>query len=61
MAQISEEINSTNKNHSYDHTRKMILNLGSKNDDNNDNSYTQLLRQRNSLRMSIVDTLKKGL
>ena len=49
MAQISEEIHSTNKNHSYDHKRKMILNLGSKKDENNDNHSNQLSRQHNSL------------
>ena len=41
IAQISEHINYT-KNHSCDQMSKMIINLGSKKGDNNDNSPTQI-------------------
>ena len=43
MAQISEDIHSTNhKIHSYDQTGKMIVNLGSKKDENNNKYSPQL-------------------
>ena len=41
--------------------RKMIVNLGSKKDENNGNSYPQLPRPQNSLLMIIVDTSEKYL
>ena len=60
MAQISEHINSSNHNiHSYDKTRNMIVNLGSKNGKNYNNSYWQLTCLYNSLLMSILTTLKR--
>ena len=62
MAQISDGNNSTNhKIHSYDQTRKMIINLGSWKVKNNKNSSPQLTRLHNSLLMRIFDTPEKDL
>ena len=62
MSQISEHINSTNnKIHSCDQMSKIIVNLGSKKGDNNDNSSTQLSCPNNSLLMRIVYTSTKDL
>ena len=62
MAQISEQINSSNnKIHSYYQVIKMIVNLVSKKEENNDTSSCQLTCIKNSLLMSIVDTPEKDL
>ena len=48
MDQISEHINYSNHNIcDYDQMRKMIVNLGSKKDENKDNSLPQLTRLQN--------------
>ena len=60
MAQNGEQVNPSNhKIHSYDQTIKIIFNLGSKNCKNNNNSTCQLIRQHNSLLMSIIKTPEK--
>ena len=57
MDHISEHINSSNKkNHSHDKTSKMVVNLGSKKCENNNNSTCQLNNIQKFLLMSIVDT-----
>ena len=62
MAQISQHNNYTNHQiHDYDKMRKMIVNLGSKRVDNNDNSSTKIYCVQNSLIMRIFDTPEKGL
>ena len=59
MDQISEHINYSNeKNHSYDQMRKIIVNLGSKKCENNNNSTCQLSCLQNFLLVNIVDTLE---
>ena len=56
MAQISEHINSSNhKMHSYDQTRKMIVNLGSNKFENNDTSSCQLNHLHNLLLISVYE------
>ena len=61
MDQISEHINSSNhKIHSYDKMSKMIVNLGSKKCENNENSLPHLTLLQNLLLMRIVDTPEKG-
>ena len=60
MAQISAHINSSNqKIHSYDQTRKIIVNLSSKKYENNNNCTCQLSRLKNLLLMNIADTPEK--
>ena len=60
MAHISEQINSLNNKINYhDKTIKMIVNLGSKKCEYNNNSTSQLNHLQNSLLMSIVDTPEK--
>ena len=62
MAHISQHVNYTNHQiHSYDQMSKMIVNLGRKKVENNDNSSTQLYCPHNSLIMRIFDTPEKGL
>ena len=62
MAQISEHINFSNKkNHSFDQTSEMIVNLGSKKSKNYNTSIFQLTRLYNFSLMSIVDTPEKDL
>ena len=62
MAQISEHINSSNhKINSHDQMRKIIINLGSKKGENNNNSKCQLNRLHNFLLMSIFDTPENDL
>ena len=57
MAHISERVNSSNhKMHSYDQMSKIIINLGSKKLENNNNSTCQIIRLHNLLLISIVDT-----
>ena len=57
MDQISEHINPSNqKNHHYDKKIKIIVNLGSKKYENNNNSTCQLKHPQNMLLMSIVYT-----
>ena len=58
-AQISQHIFSTNhKINSYNQMIKIIVTLGSKRGDNNDNSYLQISFPHNSLIMSIFDTIE---
>ena len=60
MAQISEHANYSNhKIHYYDQMIKMIVNLGIKNCEDNNNCTFQLNHTHNSLLMSIVDTPEK--
>ena len=62
MAQISEHFNSSNyKIHSHDQIRKIIVNLGSKKCQNNNNTSCQLNHLYNALLMSIFDTPEKDL
>ena len=62
MDKISEQINFTNnKIHSYDKTRKIIVNLGSKKCDNSDNYSHKISHIQNSLLMSIFETNDKDL
>ena len=62
MDQVSEHMNSSNpKIHSYDQMIKMVVNVGSKETKNKDNSSPQLTDIENSLRMSIFDTPEKDL
>ena len=62
MAQISEHINSScHKIHYYDQKCKIIVNLGSKKCENNNNSTCQLSRLQNSLLISISDTPENDL
>ena len=60
MARISEHINSSNNRiNYYDQIIKMIVNLGSKKFENNNNSTCQINHLQNLLLMSIVDTPEK--
>ena len=62
MAQITEHINSSNhKINSCGKTRRMVVNLGSKKCENNNNSTCQLSRLQNSLLISISDTPENDL
>ena len=62
MAQISEDINSSNRKiHSYDQTRNIIVNLISKKFADRNNPTCQLNHLQNSLLMSIVDTPGKDI
>ena len=63
MAQISQKINSTNiKNHPSDKISKIIVNLGSKKGDKNDDPpHPQLYLLQNSLLMIIFVTHEKYL
>ena len=62
MAQIREHINSKNHNfHPYNQIKKMIVNLGINEGDNNYNSSSQFSCQHNLLLMSIFETSEKGL
>ena len=55
MDHISKHINSSKKNHSHDKMSKIVVNLGSKKFENNNNSTWQLNNIQNLLLMSIVD------
>ena len=60
MAQISEHINYSNqKMHSYDQMDKVIVNLGNKKFENNNNSTGHFNLVQKYLLMSIVDTPEK--
>ena len=60
MAQISEQINSSNhKMHSHDCIGKMIVNLSNKKFKKNNNSTGHLNNIQKSLLMSIVDSPEK--
>ena len=62
MDQISQQIIFTNnKIQSYDRMFKIIVNLGIKKGDNNDNYYSKISCKFNSLLMCIVDTPEKNL
>ena len=62
MAQISEHIKSLNhKIHSYDKMIKIIVNLGSKKCEDNNNYTRQLNQPQNLLIMSIFDTPEKDI
>ena len=62
MSHISEEINSSNKKiHAYDQIIKMIVKLGSKKCEDNNNSTCQLIRLQNLLFMNIYDPPEKYL
>ena len=62
MAWISEHINSSNcKIYSHDQMSKMIVNLGSKKCENNNNSTCRLGSLHNSLLISISDTPENDL
>ena len=60
MDKISKHINSSNnKIHSYDQMSKMIVNLGNKKFENNNNSTFKLRSLKHSLLMIIVNTPEK--
>ena len=62
MALISEHINSSyQKNISYDQMRKIIVNLGIKKCENNNNSIFQFNQIKNLLLMRIIDTTEKDI
>ena len=62
MDQISQKFHSSNhKTHSYDQMRKMIVNLGIKKGNKNDNSSIKINNLQNTLIMSIFDTPEKYL
>ena len=55
--QIIQHINTTNhKIHSDDQIRKMIVNLGSKKGDKNDDTSPKIMDQHNDLLLDIVET-----
>ena len=62
MYHISQTINTTNqKIHSHDQMIKMIVNLGSKKDDKNDDSSPKIINLHNTLLMCIVDATENDL
>ena len=62
MNHISQRTDFTNhKIFSYDKMIKIIVNLGSKKDDNNNNTFTQRCQLHNLLLTRVVDNTKKYL
>ena len=59
MYQISEQINTTNKNHFHDKIRKLIVDLGHNKGNKNDNSSPELTNMKNYLLLRIFDTPEK--